>query len=87
MRLFGRLLGEAAAHREVPVSYTHLDVYKRQFLTSPDWLGLDPDRLAFTVFAGDEDAPRDEEAANLWRAQGVKDDHLFYCLLYTSRCV
>ena len=49
-----------------------------EFLTSPDWLGLDPDRLAFTVFAGDEDAPRDEEAANLWRAQGVKDDHLFY---------
>ena len=49
-----------------------------EFLTSPEWLGLDPDRLAFTVFAGDEDAPRDEEAANLWRAQGVKDDHLFY---------
>ena len=49
-----------------------------EFLTSPEWLGLDPDRLAFTVFAGDEDAPRDDEAANLWRAQGVKDDHLFY---------
>ena len=49
-----------------------------EFLTSPDWLGLDPDRLAFTVFEGDQDCPRDEEAANLWRAQGVKDDHLFY---------
>ncbi len=49
-----------------------------EFLTSPDWLGLDPDKLAFTVFEGDQDAPRDEEAANLWRAQGVKDDHLFY---------
>ena len=49
-----------------------------EFLTSKDWLGLDPDRLAFTVFAGDEDCPRDEVAANLWRAQGVKDDHLFY---------
>ncbi len=49
-----------------------------EFLTSPDWLGLDPDKLAFTVFEGDEDCPRDEEAANLWRAQGVKDDHLFY---------
>ena len=49
-----------------------------EFLTGKDWLGLDPDRLAFTVFAGDEDCPRDEEAANLWRAQGVKDDHLFY---------
>ena len=49
-----------------------------EFLTSKDWLGLDPDKLAFTVFEGDQDAPRDEEAANLWRAQGVKDDHLFY---------
>ena len=49
-----------------------------EFLTSPDWLGLDPDKLAFTVFEGDQDCPRDEEAANLWRAQGVKDDHLFY---------
>ncbi len=49
-----------------------------EFLTSKDWLGIEPDRLAFTVFEGDENAPRDEEAANLWRAQGVKDDHLFY---------
>ncbi len=49
-----------------------------EFLTSPDYLGLDPDKLAFTVFEGDEDCPRDEEAANLWRSCGVKDDHLFY---------
>ena len=49
-----------------------------EFLTSPDWLGLDPDRLAFTVFEGDADCPRDEEAADLWRAQGVKDENLFY---------
>ena len=49
-----------------------------EFLTSKDWLGLDPDKLAFTVFEGDRDCPRDEEAANLWREQGVKDDHLFY---------
>ena len=49
-----------------------------EFLTSKDWLGLDPDKLAFTVFEGDSDCPRDEEAANLWRAQGVKDENLFY---------
>ena len=36
-----------------------------EFLTSPEWLGIDPDKLAFTVFEGDEDCPRDEEAANL----------------------
>ena len=49
-----------------------------EFLTSPEWLGIDPDKLAFTVFEGDEDCPRDKEAANLWRKCGVKDDHLFY---------
>ena len=49
-----------------------------EFLTSPEYLGLDKNKLAFTVFAGDDDCPRDEEAANLWRKCGVQDDHLFY---------
>lgn len=35
-------------------------------------LGLDPSRLAVTCFAGDDDAPRDEEAAAVWRALGVR---------------
>ena len=38
-----------------------------EFLTGEEWLGLPKDRLAFTVFEGDEDCPRDEEAANLCR--------------------
>lgn len=63
-------LGDYFKEKMIPWSW--------EFLTSKDWLGLDPDKLAFTVFEGDQDAPRDEEAANLWRAQGVKDDHLFY---------
>ena len=49
-----------------------------EFLTSPEYLGLDKDKLAFTVFEGDEDCPRDDEAANIWRSLGVKDDHLFF---------
>ena len=49
-----------------------------EFLTSPQWLGIDKNRLAFSVFEGDENAPRDEEAANLWREMGVADDHIFY---------
>ena len=49
-----------------------------EFLTSEKYLGLPKDRLAFTVFAGDEDCPRDEESANLWLSCGVADDHLFY---------
>ena len=49
-----------------------------EFLTSPEYLGLNPDRLAFSVFAGDEDCPRDDEAAGYWKACGVKEDHIFY---------
>ncbi|MDO4546995.1 MAG: alanine--tRNA ligase [Clostridia bacterium] len=49
-----------------------------EFLTSPDYLGLDPDRLAFSVFAGDENAPRDEEAAEIWKSVGVKEDKIYY---------
>ena len=49
-----------------------------EFLTSEKYLGLPKDRLAFTVFAGDKDCPRDEESANLWRSCGVADDHIFY---------
>ena len=49
-----------------------------EFLTSPEYLGLPKDRLAFSVFAGDADCPRDEESAELWRRCGVADDHIFY---------
>ena len=49
-----------------------------EFLTSPDYLGLDKDKLAFSVFAGDEDCPRDEEAYDIWRSMGVAEDHIFY---------
>ncbi len=40
-----------------------------EFLTDPKWLGLDPSRLYITVFAGDDDAPRDEESIGIWQAQ------------------
>ena len=37
-----------------------------EFLTSKKLLGFNPDKLSVTVFAGDEDSPRDEEAAEVW---------------------
>jgi len=49
-----------------------------EFLTSPEYLGLPKEKLAFSVFAGDEDCPRDEESAQLWRDCGVADDHIFF---------
>lgn len=42
-----------------------------EFLTSPDWLGLDSKRLAVSVFCGDEDAPFDAESYQLWQELGV----------------
>lgn len=37
-----------------------------KFLTSEKGLGLDPKKIAVSVFAGDKDAPKDEEAAKVW---------------------
>lgn len=48
------------------------------FLTDPEWLGIDKDKLYFTCFAGDENAPRDTESYDLWREMGVAEDHIFY---------
>ena len=43
-----------------------------EFLTSPEWLGIDPDKLAVSVFEGDDNAPRDEESHALWHKCGLK---------------
>lgn len=47
-----------------------------EFLTGKEWLNIPLDRLAFTVFAGDENAPFDEEAFNLWRSLGVSEKRI-----------
>jgi len=52
--------------------------YSWEFLTSPEWLGLDPEDLYFTCFAGEEGIPKDTEAAEIWMKQGVKPDHIFF---------
>lgn len=49
-----------------------------EFLTSPEWLNLDPKYIAVTVFEGDEDAPRDEEAANIWKKVGMPESRISY---------
>jgi len=43
-----------------------------EFLTSKKWLGLDKDKITVSCFAGDRDAPRDDESANIWKSLGVK---------------
>lgn len=41
-------------------------------------LEFDKDKFAVTVFAGDEDCPRDEESASYWQEQGISKDKIFY---------
>jgi len=48
-----------------------------EFLTSKEGLGLDPSRLYITVFEGDEDAPRDMEAVEIWKKY-IKEDRIYF---------
>lgn len=59
------------------------DYFKKESLTwSYEFLTQDlripPARLAVTVFAGDADAPRDDESAEIWRTLGIPDSRIFY---------
>ena len=47
-----------------------------EFLTSKEWLGLDKNRLAVSVFAGDDDAPFDDEAFAFWKNLGVSEKRI-----------
>lgn len=68
-------VGDATHHTffEMMGNWSLGDYFKKEaldfsweFLTSAKWLGLDKNRLAVSVFQGDEDAPFDEEAYSLW---------------------
>ena len=41
-------------------------------------LDIPVEKLFVTVFAGDEDCPRDEVAANAWKKVGILDGHIYY---------
>lgn len=49
-----------------------------EFLTSTEWLNIDIQRLHFTVFEGDENAPKDEKTYNKWIELGVDKSHLYF---------
>ncbi len=52
--------------------------YSYEFLTSKKWLNIDKDRLIFSVFEGDKDAPKDMETYNAWRNLGIREDQFFF---------
>lgn len=47
-----------------------------EFLTSLEFLGIDKNKLAVSVFAGDEDAPFDEESFNIWQNLGIPKERI-----------
>jgi alanyl-tRNA synthetase len=49
-----------------------------EFLTAKEYLGLDPKKLAVSVFEGDENSPRDEESAGIWKSLGMPDARIAY---------
>jgi alanyl-tRNA synthetase len=49
-----------------------------EFLTGKKWLNLDKNRLSFTVFEGDKNAPKDTESYEAWSNQGVPDEHIYF---------
>ena len=49
-----------------------------ELLTDEKWLGIDKDRLYFTCFEGNENAPRDTYSHDRWVEMGVDPSHIFY---------
>jgi len=81
-------IGHTARHGtyfEMLGNFSFGDYFKKEaipwaweFLTSPEWVGLDPDRLYPSVFAGNETTPADDEAFRIWNEViGIPADRIF----------
>ncbi len=72
---FFEMLGNwslGAYFKEEAISWSY------EFLTSKDeGLGLDPSRLYFTIFEGDENAPFDQESKDIWMSRGVPEQRIY----------
>jgi alanyl-tRNA synthetase len=51
--------------------------YGWELVTSLEWFGIPKDRLYVTIFEGDAEVPRDDEAEQLWMSVGVPKDRIF----------
>ncbi len=61
-------LGDYFKHEAIHYSY--------EFLTKV--LNIDPDKLSVTVFAGDDEVPRDDESASIWASLGIPEERIHY---------
>jgi alanyl-tRNA synthetase len=51
--------------------------YAWELVTSPEWFGIDKNKLYATIFKGEAGVERDAEAYDLWAAQGVPKDRIY----------
>jgi len=51
--------------------------YAWELITSPEWFGIDKEKLYVTIFMGENGVPRDAEAYDLWLDQGVPKDRIY----------
>jgi alanyl-tRNA synthetase len=51
--------------------------YAWELITSPQWFGIDKEKLYVTIFKGENGVPRDSEAYDLWLGQGVPKDRIY----------
>ena len=81
-------IGKTARHGtyfEMLGNFSFGDYFKKEaihwaweFLTSPEWVGLDPNRLYPSVFAGNETTPAADEAVRIWNEEiGIPADRIF----------
>ena len=49
-----------------------------EFLTDEKWLGIPKEKLSFTCFEGDADAPRDTVSHDRWIEMGADPSHIVY---------
>ena len=81
-------IGKTARHGtyfEMLGNFSFGDYFKKdaihwawEFLTSPEWVGLDPNRLYPSVFEGNETTPADDEAFRIWNEEiGIPADRIF----------
>jgi alanyl-tRNA synthetase len=51
--------------------------YAWELITSPQWFGIEKNKLYVTIFNGEGGVQRDAEAYDLWIGQGVPKDRIF----------